>query len=81
MRLALITAALACLTAAAPSPSHVVHEKRSGLPVAWKHLSRADRSTVLPVRIGLKQSNLEHGNKFLEDVSDPESPNFGMPSG
>ncbi|KAK5115872.1 hypothetical protein LTR85_009466 [Meristemomyces frigidus] len=80
MRFALLAAAFTGLAAAVPSPlagSHVIHEKRSGLPVAWRHHSRAERSTILPVRIGLRQRNLEQGNRFLEDVSDPESSNFG----
>lgn len=82
MRLALLVgAALAGLSSAAPSSHadpHVIHEKRDGLPIAWKHHSRAERSTVLPVRIGLKQRNLEYGSSYLDDVADPDSPNFGM---
>lgn len=57
--------------------SHVVHEKRDALPVAWTKHSRAPRDEILPVRIGLNQRNLEHSDKFLEDISDPASPNFG----
>ncbi|EOA86025.1 uncharacterized protein SETTUDRAFT_177490 [Exserohilum turcica Et28A] len=36
-----------------------------------------DGDVVLPVRIGLKERNLEHGDRFLDDISDPDSPNFG----
>ena len=65
------------LAASTPLSSHIVHEKRDALPVAWHKHSRAPRDALLPVRIGLKQRNLEHADRFLEDVSDPDSPNFG----
>ncbi|KAK5125885.1 hypothetical protein LTR08_005117 [Meristemomyces frigidus] len=80
MRLALFAAALLGLVSAAPASrpdTHVVHEKRDGLPMAWRRHARAERSTVLPVRIGLKQRNLEHGGDLVADVADPDSPNFG----
>jgi Pro-kumamolisin, activation domain len=32
---------------------------------------------ILPVRIGLAQSNLDKGHSSLMDVSDPRSPNYG----
>ena len=76
----LFTATLAGLAAAAPSISadpHVLHEKRNGEPVAWQRLARAWKSQSLPIRIGLKQRNLHHANRFIDDVADPESPNFG----
>ena len=60
-----------------PLGSHVVHEKRDALPVAWTKHSCAPKDTILPVRIGLTQRNLEHSDRFLDDISDPDSPNFG----
>lgn len=45
--------------------------------MAWTRSSRAPRDAILPVRIGLAQRNLEHSDRFLEDISDPDSPNFG----
>ncbi|KAK1094542.1 hypothetical protein LTR48_000091 [Friedmanniomyces endolithicus] len=78
MHLLTLVAAFAGFASALPSAEpHVLHEKRDGLPVAWRHHSRAERSTVLPVRIGLKQRNLEHGSRYIADVADPKSPNFG----
>ena len=81
MRIALFSAALIGIVSAAPASytpdPHVLHEKRDAVPVAWTHHSRAGRSTVLPVRIGLKQRNLEHGSSMVADVADPDSPNFG----
>lgn len=79
MHLLTLVAAFAGFASALPSAEpHVLHEKRDGLPVAWRHHSRAERSTVLPVRIGLKQRNLELGSRYIADVADPKSPNFGM---
>ena len=79
MHLLSLVAAFAGFASALPSAEpHILPEKRDGLPVAWRHHSRAERSTVLPVRIGLKQRNLEHGSRYVADVADPKSPNFGM---
>lgn len=60
-----------------PLGSHAVHEKRYAAPIAWNKHSRAPKDTMLPVRIGLTQRNLEHSDRFLDDISDPDSPNFG----
>lgn len=63
---------------AASSHSLVLHEKRSGLPQHWQKRSRAYSDFILPVRIGLRQQNLEHAERYLLDVSDPSSANFGV---
>src|SRR5690242_17264883 len=76
----LILLSLSGLAVGSPHGSHVVHEKRDTMPVAWTKHSRAPKDTVLPVRIGLTQRNLEHSDRFLDDISDPESPNFGRQS-
>lgn len=68
---------LSSIATSSPFASHTVHEKRDALPVAWTKHSRASKDAILPVRIGLSQRNLEHADKYLEDVSDPDSPNFG----
>lgn len=68
---------LISLGASSPLDSHVVHEKREALPIAWTKQSRAPRDAILPVRIGLNQRNLEYSDQFVADISDPESPNFG----
>ncbi|KAL1302615.1 hypothetical protein AAFC00_002987 [Neodothiora populina] len=57
--------------------SHVLHEKRSDGPSAWTRSVRVHRDAILPIRIGLVQTNLEHGYDHLMDVSHPSSPNFG----
>ncbi|CAK7236917.1 hypothetical protein SCUCBS95973_009771 [Sporothrix curviconia] len=57
---------------------HVVHEVRAPAAVhSWKKAARLHHETVLPVRIGLTQSNLHRAEEFLNDVSHPESPNYG----
>ena len=60
-------------------PTHledVVHEKRATNPNRWSVRDvNLNPRTTLPVRVGLKQQNLEHGYNFLMDVSHPSSPN------
>jgi tripeptidyl-peptidase-1 len=74
-------AALSCLLAgalAAPSlKRHVIHERRERLPTHWRTNAKLHGDSYLPLRIALKQSNLENADEFLMDVSNPESPNFG----
>lgn len=70
----LITSSIFASVFAAPT-THVLHEKRD---VAVKFpRRRVDRDAVIPVRIGLKQTNLESGYERLMDVSHPSSPNYG----
>jgi tripeptidyl-peptidase-1 len=61
--------------ALAVSTSHVLHEKRSiSLPYQRE---RVDGHAIIPVRIGLRQSNLHTGYERLMDVSHPISANYG----
>lgn len=58
--------------------THVLHERQ--MPHwsrTWQRKSKAKKSALLPVRIGLRQTNLDDGHKLLMDRSNPESPNFG----
>ncbi|KAL6301121.1 peptidase S8/S53 domain-containing protein [Sparassis latifolia] len=57
--------------------SRVVHESRRGVPSGWRAVRRAESSVVLPLRIGLAQSNLDNLETFVLDVSHPDSPNYG----
>lgn len=65
----------------APAPTehgtYVLHEKRSGEPHAWDKHSRTAKDHVLPVRIGLKQQNLDLAEEYINDVAHPDSPNYG----
>ncbi|KAI1349367.1 peptidase S8/S53 domain-containing protein [Xylaria sp. FL0043] len=58
--------------------THVQHEKRTtSHGSAWSKVERAKREALLPVRIGLKQTNLMDGHNLLMDISNPESENYG----
>ncbi|KUM56310.1 hypothetical protein ACN42_g10903 [Penicillium freii] len=73
-----VALAIAALSGAVPAPvKHVLHEKRSE-HVDWVKSERIKRDSVLPVRIGLTQNNLEKGDEYLMAVSDPSSPKYGQ---
>ena len=66
--LALLGACLR-LGAAAPAPSgHTLHERRSVEYSPWTKAERLHAETILPMRIGLTQSNLDIGHDLLMDV-------------
>ncbi|MCJ1312513.1 hypothetical protein MMC25_006187 [Agyrium rufum] len=81
---ALTTLALAAsgVLARAVPATHVVHEKRDlELGGSYSRLIKGERisgDVKLPMRIGLKQSNLEKGQDFLLDISHPDSPKYGQ---
>lgn len=54
---------------------NVLHEKRS-VPLPHKR-ERLDGEAVIPIRLGLRQSNLHTGYERLMDVSHPSSANYG----
>ena len=66
--LMLLGAVALTATAAPTHSSYVVHEKRQSEPLNWQKYSRVDPSVVLPVRIGLTQSNLDIGPSLLDEV-------------
>jgi len=50
-------------------PSHVVHERRQPRNTdGWKRADRADPVAILPIRIGLTQSNLDLGHDLLMNM-------------
>ncbi|KAL7623689.1 hypothetical protein AAE478_005241 [Parahypoxylon ruwenzoriense] len=61
--------------------THIQHEKRSELQArSWTKVERAIPEALLPMRIGLKQQNLQSGHDLLMDISErsnPESKNYG----
>lgn len=81
MRLSLLllgaSFALASASAIPGQKHHVVHERRSTLPASFDEGYRLDKNTVLPVRIGLAQSNLHIADALLMEVSDHTSPRYG----
>ena len=48
--------------------THVLHEKRDHLASAWIKRDRVQRNAILPIRIGLSQSNLHKGDDLLMQV-------------
>ncbi|KAI9066070.1 subtilisin-like protein [Trametes sanguinea] len=62
---------------ASPLVRRVAHERRNVAPRGWNPVRRADSDFVIPLRIGLSQSNMHSLEDFLLDVSHPESPNYG----
>ena len=79
MRLTLLTlGALVASVIAAPSSTHVLHEKRNALPFGWERHDKLPSHDVLPMRIALKQSNLDKAEEYLMDVSHPKSPKYGQ---
>ncbi len=50
--------------------SHVLHERHDERHLeGWIRRERADPKALLPMRIGLEQSNIEKGHEFLMDMS------------
>ena len=47
---------------------HEVHEKRGILPPRWTKRDRVEPHKLLPMRIGLAQTDLESGYDHLMDV-------------
>lgn len=71
---------LAALAFAGPQLSpHVVHERRAFNPEkrGWRLARRLESATVLPMKIGLTQNNLDTLEDVLMAVSHPESPDYG----
>lgn len=79
----LLLGALAATATAVPSPGthgsrpHVVHEERAQAPRSWIKRNAVPGEAMLPMRIGLKQRNLERGHDLLMDVANHASPNYG----
>ncbi|KZT34095.1 subtilisin-like protein [Sistotremastrum suecicum HHB10207 ss-3] len=75
--LSLLAFALLATAFATPITNHVVHEKRSVAAASWSLSHRASPDSPLPLRIGLKQSNIDKLYDELLDISHPDSPNYG----
>lgn len=74
MRFSLLASlGLLTLAVAVPTKRHVVHEKRDRLPSNWEKRSDLAADSILPLRIGLTQSNLDKAHEYLMDVSHPSS--------
>lgn len=59
------------------SLEYVLHEQRFSTSVRWAQKNRVPPSTLLPVRIGLAQQNLDVAAEHLMNVAEPTSPMYG----
>lgn len=60
------------------SAGHVLHERREApLHTSWRQTSRVLPDAVIPLRIGLKQNNLDLGVDRLTAISHPDSEHYG----
>ncbi|KAK3306236.1 peptidase S8/S53 domain-containing protein [Chaetomium strumarium] len=58
--------------------SNVIHERHKPVHLAgWVKREPASAEWMLPVRVGLRQSNVDKGHELLMDISNPKSPNYG----
>ena len=71
--LLLVTSSLA-----SPVITHVQHEKRSPKESLWERKARVQADAIIPLRIGLVQTNLEKGYEHLLSISNSESPRYGQ---
>ncbi|GAB7357268.1 hypothetical protein MBLNU459_g8240t2 [Dothideomycetes sp. NU459] len=79
MRFSLLTVcSLAASVLATPTTNYAVHEKRDVLPHGWAKRERLDRRAIMPMRIALKQRNIERGYELLNEVSHPDSAKYGQ---
>lgn len=76
----LALASLVVLAVASPVTriNHVVHEKRDAAPPGWQSRDRVEGHLKMPLRIGLKQRNLDMGSYYLDEVSNPRSSKYGQ---
>jgi tripeptidyl-peptidase-1 len=77
---AFASALLATVVAGRSIPdTHVLHERRDvDFPSGLMKRDRVDSSLVLPMRIGLRQSNLDKAEAWLMEVSRPQSEKYGQ---
>jgi tripeptidyl-peptidase-1 len=74
------SAVLATVVAGRSLPeTYVLHERRDvDFPSGLVKRDRVDSSLVLPMRIGLRQSNLDKAEAWLMEVSRPQSEKYGQ---
>ena len=74
---ALAAASFSAITTSLPTSNHAVHEKRSTSSWSPDLRVRPNPRTKLPVRIGLKESNVHLGDDILMQLSDPKGEMYG----
>jgi tripeptidyl-peptidase I len=62
-----------------PAVDYVLHEARHGSRHLWKRTTRVDSGSIIPLRIGLVQSNAHASTVYdaLMEVAHPESSKYG----
>jgi tripeptidyl-peptidase-1 len=69
LRQAAVALAIVALSEASPaSIKHALHEKRDRPSTDWVKGARVEADSILPMRIGLSQNNLEKGYDYLMEV-------------
>jgi tripeptidyl-peptidase-1 len=63
-----LLAFVAGIDAIALPPHHEVHERRETLSPRWTKLDRVESHKLLPMRIGLTQTNIDNGYEHLMNV-------------
>jgi tripeptidyl-peptidase-1 len=64
-----IVVGLAALINAAPAPvKHILHEVRAIESRDWVKGARIEKDAIVPMRIGLTQTNLEKGYDYIMEV-------------
>lgn len=61
-----------------PPTRFVIHEKREKPPHGWEKYQALPGHHVLSIRVALSQENLDQAERFLMDVSHPESTKYGQ---
>ncbi|OGM51265.1 aorsin [Aspergillus bombycis] len=73
----LLPALVAAVWSIPTRTDYILHERRDAIPSHWAGEKRLDGQTILPMRIGLTQSNLDRGHDLLMEVSTPGSHRYG----
>lgn len=68
MKAAIILGTVVWSAFALPSHDYVLHESRAHTRASWKRGNPLDPNTIIPVRVGLTQSNLDIGHDMLMEV-------------
>jgi tripeptidyl-peptidase-1 len=68
LKLSVLTAIVALVNAAPAPVKHVLHEERSTPSRDWIKGARIEKNAVIPMRIGLTQTNLEKGYEYIMEV-------------
>ena len=66
--LVILLSTAACVHSLVLPPTHAVHERREIHSAQWARRNRLSAEVVLPMRVGLTQSNLDKGHDSLMEL-------------